>query len=122
MFLKEKIHEMLLNLKKLGFERKTIEKDLGYAANFITRNLSQGGTEKFLEALEKYYIKKTNSKIDDPLYATIDERVTALEIQNQVIIHYFSEKISKITGEPLTSTYLELQKLLAKEIKRSHEA
>ena len=118
MELKEKIEKLLLNLKKLGFDRKTIEKDLGYAPNFINRTFSTGGTTKFLKVLEQYFIDKTKSEKGDPLYNTNEERIQAIEIQMQVLLHALARIDSKVSGESLTSVYMDYQRQLDKEIKR----
>ncbi len=118
MDLKEKIEKLLLNLKKLGFDRRIIEQDLGYSANYIDRTFSKGGTIKFLNALEKYYQDKTKSEKGDALYNTNEERIIALEIQIQVLLHTIAQLNSKLNNEPIATSYLDLQRLLDKEIKK----
>ncbi|MDF2189329.1 hypothetical protein [Paraflavitalea sp. CAU 1676] len=54
MELKEQIEVLLVNLKKEGWERSAIEKELNYSENYIDQVLAKGGNLRFLGALEKF--------------------------------------------------------------------
>lgn len=51
---KKEIEEVLLSLKEAGFDRATIEEDMGYSENYIDQTLSKGGNRKFLKAMIIY--------------------------------------------------------------------
>lgn len=51
---KERAESLLLILKKKGFDRRTLEKELGYSEKSIDQILSKGGNKKFVENLERF--------------------------------------------------------------------
>lgn len=51
---KKEIEEVLNALKEAGFDRTTIEEDMGYSENYIDQTLSKGGNKKFLKAMVIY--------------------------------------------------------------------
>ena len=55
--LKELMKSQLDTLKKMGKDRRTIERDLGYSENYLNQALSMGGNEKIYEALIAYQEK-----------------------------------------------------------------
>lgn len=52
--MKQAILDLLQELKVLGKDRRTIEKDLNYSPNYIDQALSKGGNERFHSALKRY--------------------------------------------------------------------
>lgn len=52
--MKKAILDLLQELKVLGKDRRTIEKDLNYSPNYIDQALSKGGNERFHSALKRY--------------------------------------------------------------------
>lgn len=52
--MKQAILDLLQELKVLGKDRRTIEKDLNYSPNYIDQALSKGGNERFHAALKHY--------------------------------------------------------------------
>ena len=117
MNIKETIVLLLQNLKKLGFDRRAIEKELGYTEKSIDQILSKGGNEKFLNNLQRFYIEKSNkSKIDN---STKDEKIAALMAAIKIITLELVQLKSKVTGESQTAISLELERLMQLEAKRS---
>jgi len=55
MDVKSKIEQLLDELKSLGKERRTIEKELKYSIFYIDQLLSKGGNVRFYNALKRYY-------------------------------------------------------------------
>lgn len=54
MEIKEEIEIILESLKKAGYERGAIEKELEYSVNYIDQVLSKGGNKRFLKAIKKF--------------------------------------------------------------------
>jgi len=119
MELKDKMKEILLKLKKLGFERKTIEKDLCYAPHFITRNLSNGGSNKFYKLLEKYYLQKTDPNLQkNEGKLDLTERLNILQIELNFLMLHISEMLAKVNDESSISIYLDLKRQVDKALKK----
>jgi len=60
MEIKKATINLLKALKEIGYDRRGIEKDLGYADKSIDQIVSKGGNSKFLKNLEDYYQSKSN--------------------------------------------------------------
>lgn len=58
---KEEIQKVLLDLKKRGFDRRAIEREMGYKENSIDQILSKGGNKTFLRNIQKFNIEKSNT-------------------------------------------------------------
>jgi hypothetical protein len=52
--MKQAILDLLRELRGLGKDRRTVEKDLHYSPNYIDQALSKGGNERFYLALKRY--------------------------------------------------------------------
>lgn len=76
MEIKEEIESVLASLKKAGYERGRIEKDLEYSENYIDQTLSKGGNRKFLRSLKNYaerVLQKTITPLDEPPFSHVNE-------------------------------------------------
>jgi predicted RNase H-like nuclease (RuvC/YqgF family) len=62
MDVKQEIELILEELKKAGFDRSTIEEELGYSKNYINQSLSRGGNPRILSALKLYAKNKFYNK------------------------------------------------------------
>lgn len=60
---KEEIQKILLSLKKQGYDRRSIEQEMGYKEHSIDQILSKGGNKTFLRHLEKFFVEKSNKTI-----------------------------------------------------------
>lgn len=59
---KEEIQKLLNSLKELGFDRRHIEKELDYRAEYLDQILAKGGNKKIVSRLERYYLEKSKDE------------------------------------------------------------
>jgi hypothetical protein len=55
MSIKTDIENLLMELRKYGKDRRTIERELNYSPHYIDQLISKGGNIRFYTALKKYY-------------------------------------------------------------------
>lgn len=65
MELKEEIEKVLESLRKAGYDRAAIEKELDYSVNYIDQVLSKGGNRRFLNAIKKLKAQVLQKAIPD---------------------------------------------------------
>jgi hypothetical protein len=101
MELKEQIQELLETLKAMGYTRARIEDDLGYSPKYISQQLSKGGNQRLLKALQKYRnsqvhgVAKSNPeeelKVEEPESPYTRLRIRRLEQDQEKYIKKLEE-------------------------------
>ena len=109
---KENIELLLKNLRTLGYDRRKIEKELGYDEKYIDQVLSKGGNKKFLANLERFYIEKSNRE------TTKDEKIAALMAAIKILTLELIQIKHKQTGESVANISIELETMMQLEAKR----
>lgn len=99
MNVKEEIELILESLKKLGINRRDIEKELNYSENYIDQILSKGGNEKFLGILKLYAEKllppEPKSMVNEELILytkDYDKLINQILLDRNVIIDLHEER------------------------------
>jgi hypothetical protein len=80
---KNLIKTQLDDLKRMGFNRRKIEKELGYSAKYIDQSLSRGGNDTLLNALSslksRLEVEGSNQVNEDGVsYISKDEHIRIL--------------------------------------------
>lgn len=113
MIIKERIEKLLNDLKKLGLDRRTIEREMGYDENYLDQVLSRGGNKRFLATLERYALAKSNKNNGNP--PTKKEEITALRAAVKVLTLEVVQLKHQVTKESATKISLEIEKMMKEE-------
>lgn len=97
---KQEIELILEKLKKVGKDRRSIEKDLNYSKNYINQNLSRGGNKKILSALKLY----EQNMLQNAMYNTQDQQPSMV---NADPVEYKAEGKGLTEKEALINALLE---------------
>lgn len=108
---KKEIEGLLNSLKKRGFDRGRIEKDLNYSENYIDQTLSKGGNKRFLNSLRDYANRMLQKAIHEEQRFMVSE--PAAEYKKPLKIQTASGKTLSI--QPEGSTEIELLNALLEE-------
>lgn len=109
---KEEMQKLLLSLKELGYDRRSIEKDLDYHYGYIDKILSKGGNKKIFQRLEKYLVEKSNTnevvveKIGEAGKEISDLRIKSLETQE--IFNVLIPAITHLSAESQEKEFAEV--------------
>lgn len=98
---KEDIQKVLLSLKKKGFDRRSIERELGYKENSIDQILSKGGNKTFLRNIEKFNIEKSKADVinDQADLAKQVNRLIELSIKHEATLDVLRVSIESILAD-----------------------
>lgn len=107
---KKEMENALSHLESKGFDRRTIEKKLGYAENYIDQALSKGGNAKV--------IKKLQALAEGPSPLDVDMGIAMRKTQAicEIILSTAGEILAKNTGTSVTVVQEQLETLVRKRI------
>lgn len=138
---KKDIEKLLVSLKKLGLDRRKVEKELNYADKYIDQALSKGGNSKLLNALTLLYqnISKSNT-LQEPEseYITVSKAdagkeigflkeknimlMASLNFLEQMVDKLVSDQtgtsIALVSGQRKQATEMEAKRLFSEEYKK----
>jgi len=109
---KEVIENLLEQLKTIGFDRRSIERELGYKENYIDQLLSKGGNKKFITLLNRFLIEKSN------IISSKDEKIAAQDAAIRVIFLELANLKHLVTGESVSKVHLDLEEAIRQALKR----
>jgi chromosome segregation ATPase len=92
---KELIKTQLFLLKSMGKSRREIEKDLGYAVNYIDQALSRGGNENLYHALviHKEKLEAKANVLNDDGAGEYNSEKDLIDLQKEIINDLRGEKL-----------------------------
>lgn len=96
---KEEIQKILLSLKKKGFDRRAIEREMGYKENSIDQILSKGGNKTFLRNIEKFNIEKSNTIEGKAVVGDELNRLIELSIKHEATLDVLRLSVEGILAD-----------------------
>jgi len=105
--IKELIKTQLETLKKMGKDRRTIERELGYSENYLDQILSKGGNDTVLQALIDYR-ERFELGEDEPPYKKLNiatsqqdtiERITRMLEKEQTKNHELQDRVFELQNK-----------------------
>lgn len=101
---KEEIKSVLKKLKTLGFDRRTLEKELKYSPLTIDQTLSRGGNEKMLASLQGFLELAESKK--QPLARTPEEQTQSATVK--MLVNEVAKLKAKVSGVSFEDVLIEL--------------
>lgn len=117
---KEETLKLLEDLKILGFDRRTIEKEMKYNDGYLDQAISRGGNNKLLVRLKQFHLDK--SKSNDAILEKMSEsgkeigelkvKYLALLSKLNVLIPAFADLSAKFQGKEFSQVYTGLSRAM----------